>query len=100
LSEFPEFKGHRHDQSLWSCLRKSTGTYITDIDETFPSMVFTQDFKTMEKYPFHATRIRPGLHHGKTAVDRIMAQLSAVDIRIRLLMRGSKPGYNRHNATT
>ena len=60
------FKENRHDQSIWSMLRKKYGSIVIDTDETNE---FTQihhenhttyDWNTEEKfkYPFWATRLK------------------------------------------
>ena len=54
IQEHPEFKDHRHDQSIYSVLSKTLGT-VKILDETF----FHPDWQTKGiKYPIWATRIR------------------------------------------
>ena len=62
------FKENRHDQSIWSLLRKKYGSIILKTDETFFYFVTPEieciprsDYKNVEekyKYPFWATRIK------------------------------------------
>lgn len=47
----PGFKEHRHDQSLWSVIRKHYGTEMLEVDETY----YTNFDKNMDK-PIHAIR--------------------------------------------
>ena len=64
------FKENRHDQSIWSLLRKKYGSIILKTDETFFYFVTPEieciprsDYKNVEekyKYPFWATRDSEG----------------------------------------
>ena len=69
------FRENRHDQSIWSLLRKKYGSIVLEKDETF--FYFTTsdgenlsfaDYKNVEekyKYPFWATRDRVGRTYSK-----------------------------------
>ena len=69
------FKENRHDQSIWSLLRKKYGSIILKTDETFFYFVTPEieciprsDYKNVEekyKYPFWATREREGRTYSK-----------------------------------
>lgn len=48
----PEFKQHRHDQSLWSILRKYRGTTIVHLDETW----YHPNWNNNLNKPIHAIR--------------------------------------------
>lgn len=51
----PSFNENRHDQSLFSVIRKKLGTEMTDFDETW----FSPNWKTAgANYPLWATRLR------------------------------------------
>jgi hypothetical protein len=51
----PNFRDHRHDQSLWSIIRKKYGSEIIS-DETY----FLNFVKDGQKYPIWAVRYRQG----------------------------------------
>lgn len=53
IPQFPGFKDHRHDQSIFSILRKQLGCIIID-DETY----FDGTWDNYKQYPIHATRKR------------------------------------------
>ena len=69
------FRENRHDQSIWSLLKKKYGSILLEKDETF--FYFTTsdgenlsfaDYKNVEekyKYPFWATRDRAGRTYSK-----------------------------------
>ena len=54
LANDPIFKEHRHDQSVWSCLRKLRGCVLFE-DETYHE---NWDSEWIMSKPFHAKRIR------------------------------------------
>jgi hypothetical protein len=55
LPNYPSFHENRHDQSLFSVIRKKCGTEMTDFDETY----FNNDWSGIAmKYPFWATRFK------------------------------------------
>lgn len=51
--EHPEFIENRHDQSIFSIIRKKYGT-TTIKDETY----FGENFNNFRKFPIHATRLK------------------------------------------
>ncbi len=55
LPNDPSFHENRHDQSLFSVIRKKCGTEMTDFDESY----FNNDWSGIAmKYPFWATRYK------------------------------------------
>jgi hypothetical protein len=51
----PSFNENRHDQSIFSVVRKKYGTEMTDFDETY----FDKDwYGASIKYPFWSTRLK------------------------------------------
>jgi hypothetical protein len=54
-AQAPEFRDHRHDQSVFSVLRKQYGRTRFLPDETW-----AEDWTTIAHTPFHATRRRDG----------------------------------------
>lgn len=56
LPNYPSFKDHRHDQSIFSLLRKKYGSIILP-DETWPYND-SSDWNKILDYPIHAKRIR------------------------------------------
>ena len=62
-NQYDFFKENRHDQSIWSVLRKVYGSYNLDVDESFFYYVKEEDKIDYDdpdkwKYPFWATRIK------------------------------------------
>ena len=55
LPNYPEFVEHRHDQSVFSLLRKKYGCVLIEEDETYNS--FIPDPYADKTKPVHATRI-------------------------------------------
>jgi hypothetical protein len=54
LPNHPSFADHRHDQSVWSILRKQSNGIIIDRDETY----FGPNWQEGATYPILATRMR------------------------------------------
>ena len=62
-NQYDFFKENRHDQSIWSVLRKVYGSCSLDVDESFFYYVkekgkINYDDPDKWKYPFWATRIK------------------------------------------
>ena len=57
LPNHKKFRGHRHDQSIYSLLVYKHNAKIID-DETYPPPPQNSDWNTMAKYPIHVVRRR------------------------------------------
>ena len=57
IANDPEFKDHRHDQSVFSLIRKKEGCFTIN-DETYPSLTHNWNEETVRYTPVLATRRR------------------------------------------
>lgn len=85
---FPEFKEHRHDQSVFSLLMKKEGQFISESGFQFwypqSEDVNSADWSSIADSPFQARRDKS---RGRTPVDNFLLSLARLKRKVSLRLR-------------